>query len=514
MPSTNNYHFLSFAFKLVISASVSIGVYLAATKYLEKDFETVIHAEIQDSFAEISNITNELYVVFNELKSLNATDCNDELLLAMRRQLFNANYTKDLGFLQGEYMLCSTGVGVFDTPVYVDVADYIGPKGLEIWVDRGIELFDQQVKAMIIRSGDFNAVITQQQFDSLIHIPVQWRIVYHYEQQHVHVAGHKTLPVPSSQQHNIDDNYFYQTDCSDTVPYCIGTLTPRSYFEQYNHKLLTLWYVISILIGVFSLGAMLVTSNLRRAPKSRIIRGLKASQFYCDYQPIVELSSGRIIGCEVLARFKDNSGPIYPDTFIPIIQDTNKTWEFSVQIMNRVYKDFSKVDLNLKPFKVNINFFARDIDNGRVLAVQHHSLASLPGINVVVEVTESEQLASLSSKNTLQLLSQNGFQIAIDDFGTGYSNLGQLRQFTCHTLKIDRSFVSEMEDGSIRSSLIPHVVDIAKNINVNIVAEGIENDKQRVALMQAGIQFGQGYYFGKPMPLLQLITQLKSDKSL
>ena len=180
--------------------------------------------------------------------------------------------------------------------------------------------------------------------------------------------------------------------------------------------------------------------------------------------------------------------------------------------MNRVFSDLSPECTALGTFKVNINFFARDIDNGRVLAIKAHPLNTLKNINLVVEVTESEQLASSSSKNTLKSLTESGFQVAIDDFGTGYSNLGQLRQFTCHTLKIDRSFVSEMEDGSIRSSLIPHVVDIAKNINVNIVAEGIENDKQRVALLDAGIAFGQGYHFGKPMSLNKLISQLKSDK--
>ncbi len=514
MPGINTYHVFSFLIKILISIAVSVAVYISATKYLEHDFEQVIHTEIQDSFKEISLITEELNVVIRDLKSLNATECDDALLLAMRQHLFSARFIKDIGFVQGDYMICSTGIGRFTSPVYVDIADYQGPKGSEIWVDRGIELFNQQVKAMIVRNGDFNAVITQNQFDSFIKIPVQWRIMYHYDNEHVHVAGHKTLPVPVEPQHKIDDAFFYQTDCSNEVPYCIGTLTPRSYFEQYNHQLLSLWYLIALLGGVITLSGLLVASNFLHSAKSRILRGLRSSHFYCDYQPIVELKTGRIIGCEVLARFKDNTGPIFPDEFIPIIQDSNKTWEFSVQIMNRVFKDLSPVAANLAPFKVNINFFARDIDNGHVLAISKHALTSLNDINLVVEVTESEQLASMSSKKTLQSLSQQGFQVAIDDFGTGYSNLGQLRQFTCHTLKIDRSFVSEMEDGSIRSSLIPHVVDIAKNINVNIVAEGIENDKQRVALLNAGIEFGQGYHFGRPMPINQLVRLLQSDKSL
>ena len=512
MPAINSYHVLSLLFKICISLLVGLAVHFSATKYLEHDFESVIHAEIHSTFEEIAQITGELDSVFQSLHALNVSECNEDLLLAMRQHLFSATYIKDLGYVQGDYMLCSTGVGVFKDPVYVDIADYQGPRGAEIWVDRGIELFDQQVKAMIIRNGDFNAVITEQQFDNLISIPVQWRIMFHYQGEHVHVAGHKSLPVPVAAQHKVDDAFFYQTDCSDDVPYCIGTLTPRSYFEEYNQRLLVLWLIISILTAILTFGGLLIASRFRRSIKSRVLRGLKAEQFYCEYQPIVSLSSGHVIGCEVLARFKDNTGPIFPDEFIPVIQDSNKTWEFSVQIMNRVFSDLSPECNALGTFKVNINFFARDIDNGRVLAIEAHPLNTLQNINLVVEVTESEQLASSSSKNTLKSLTESGFQVAIDDFGTGYSNLGQLRQFTCHTLKIDRSFVSEMEDGSIRSSLIPHVVDIAKNINVNIVAEGIENDKQRVALLDAGIAFGQGYHFGKPMSLNKLISQLKSDK--
>ncbi|MDC2890698.1 EAL domain-containing protein [Psychrosphaera algicola] len=102
--------------------------------------------------------------------------------------------------------------------------------------------------------------------------------------------------------------------------------------------------------------------------------------------------------------------------------------------------------------------------------------------------------------------------MAVDDFGTGYSNLKQLRDISCDTLKIDRSFISEMEDGSIRSTLIPHIVDIAKQLNLKIVAEGVENEMQRSALLDEGVEFAQGWLFGKAMPMAELLALIKKQK--
>ena len=118
---------------------------------------------------------------------------------------------------------------------------------------------------------------------------------------------------------------------------------------------------------------------------------------------------------------------------------------------------------------------------------------------------ENEKLVGSDVTSYLESLSKAGFKIAIDDFGTGYSNLQQLAKIPCDYLKIDRSFINEMEGGSIRSTLIPHIVKMAHQLNVPIVAEGVENSMQERALQEVGIKYAQGWAFGKPMTLPELI---------
>jgi sensor c-di-GMP phosphodiesterase-like protein len=99
---------------------------------------------------------------------------------------------------------------------------------------------------------------------------------------------------------------------------------------------------------------------------------------------------------------------------------------------------------------------------------------------------------------------------AIDDFGVGYSNLSQLKVLNCDYLKIDRSFVMDMEDNSIRSSLIPHIVSIAQGLDVDLIAEGVENNEQCNELKELTIGFGQGWLFGKPQPVEALAKSIQN----
>ena len=123
---------------------------------------------------------------------------------------------------------------------------------------------------------------------------------------------------------------------------------------------------------------------------------------------------------------------------------------------------------------------------------------NVKNFKLVLEITEDEQIATHSAVKHIKSLKSKGFLFAIDDFGVGYSNLSQLKTLNCDYLKIDRSFVMDMEDNSIRSSLIPYIVSIAEGLNVDLIAEGVENIDQCNELKGLTIGFGQGWLFGKP----------------
>jgi EAL domain-containing protein (putative c-di-GMP-specific phosphodiesterase class I) len=117
------------------------------------------------------------------------------------------------------------------------------------------------------------------------------------------------------------------------------------------------------------------------------------------------------------------------------------------------------------------------------------------------ELAVTEKICQGAILKELSFLKQAGFLVSVDDFGTGYSNLGSVKNLSPNFLKIDKSFVFDMEDASVRSSLIPEIVSIARAVNTALIAKGIENEAQRKLLQAYGVEFGQGYLFGKPMAI-------------
>jgi sensor c-di-GMP phosphodiesterase-like protein len=177
------------------------------------------------------------------------------------------------------------------------------------------------------------------------------------------------------------------------------------------------------------------------------------------------------------------------------------SWEMTEHLILQAVEDFKDIKLGDTRFYISINVFPRDINNGNILKGIMLLKDISPNIQICFEVTEDEELHFSKVGNTLEALSKCAIKISIDDFGTGYSNLSQLKLLDINTLKIDKSFVDEVETGSIRSTLIPNIVSIADKLGANIIAEGIENKLQVKELLKMNIEFGQGWHYSKALPL-------------
>ena len=199
-----------------------------------------------------------------------------------------------------------------------------------------------------------------------------------------------------------------------------------------------------------------------------------------------------------MSRFEDEFGPIYPDEFIPQVKEQDMTWEFTVDMITTAMRELNENPEIPEGFKVSFNLFPFDFTREGCLDLDFVLDMNVKNFKLVLEITEDEQIATHSAVKHIKSLKSKGFLFAIDDFGVGYSNLSQLKTLNCDYLKIDRSFVMDMEDNSIRSSLIPHIVSIAEGLNVDLIAEGVENIDQCNELKGLTIGFGQGWLFGKP----------------
>jgi EAL domain-containing protein (putative c-di-GMP-specific phosphodiesterase class I) len=207
------------------------------------------------------------------------------------------------------------------------------------------------------------------------------------------------------------------------------------------------------------------------------------------------------VGCEVLMRIRDGDELISPLLALPEIEKQGLGWVLDSFVLQQSLRELAQALPPTSGFKVAVNLFPDNIQFRRLDALISPLQAMLrrPDLQLGLEIVE--QSYDDTVVHEIAALRQAGYQVSVDDFGTGYSNLGRVKRMAPDVLKIDRSFVFEMEDLSLRSSLIPEIVSIARAIGSSLVAEGIENELQAEQLASMGVEYGQGYLFARPLPV-------------
>jgi len=239
--------------------------------------------------------------------------------------------------------------------------------------------------------------------------------------------------------------------------------------------------------------------------ESDLIKALEDKEFSLFYQPIIHLGTGKISGFEALIRWnQEKRGLISPNDFIPVVEETGMIiplGEWILKTACQQIKAWNQQFPNLT-LKMNVNLSRRQFDQTD-LAAQIETILTqldLPGRYLQLEITESMIMRDVEAAHNLMLkLKALGMELAIDDFGTGYSSLSYLHRFPTDTLKIDRSFVSSMENSAEDHDIVETIISLGQKLSMKLVAEGIDSPEQLDLLKAAGCHYGQGYFFAKPL---------------
>lgn len=236
------------------------------------------------------------------------------------------------------------------------------------------------------------------------------------------------------------------------------------------------------------------------------------------YQPIVRLDDATISGVEALVRWNHPSrGLISPDDFIALSEDTGLIVPMTIQIMYKACTQLVAWQQQCKAARsltVSINISAKHFAEGDLVGQIKTVLAEtrINPANLKLEITESALMGNAEhAASNLRQIRKLGVTISIDDFGTGYSSLSYLHRFPIDVLKIDRSFVSTMEDGSDNGEIVRTVLALASTLKLSVIAEGIESIHQLHQLRILGCEFGQGFLFSRPLRATE-IEKLLADK--
>ncbi len=245
---------------------------------------------------------------------------------------------------------------------------------------------------------------------------------------------------------------------------------------------------------------------------------VREDQFYLTFQPQVDALNGKITGAEALIRWRHpEKGMISPEEFIPIAEDSGLINEIGDWIINRACIVTKQMidENNSRPFRMSINISAKQFEQGDALIQKLNNAIQQSGLDhkhIEIEVTESILMKDLTK--TIEILNnirKTGVTVAVDDFGTGYSSLNYLRKLPIDVLKIDKSFTQEMQTHSTSAAIVSMIIQIAHLLKLRVIAEGVETNHQRNALLEEGCTHHQGYFYGKPMNLANLRKFLTED---
>lgn len=243
---------------------------------------------------------------------------------------------------------------------------------------------------------------------------------------------------------------------------------------------------------------------------------IASNQLILNYQPIVSMATGRILGFEALMRWQHpERGLIPPDVFIPMAEDSGLIIEASRWAVRHVCQMLSRLDRlrpDLSNLYVSVNFSATDFDEDSFLENLHEILAEngTSASRIHIEITERLLLKQPKNvKETLDKCRDQGMGIIIDDFGTGYSSLSYLHQYPIDTLKIDQSFIRKMRHDAMVMGLVKSILSLSENMNIKIIAEGVENTEEARLLKELNCDMAQGYFFSRPVAEEHLVDLLR-----
>jgi diguanylate cyclase (GGDEF)-like protein/PAS domain S-box-containing protein len=262
---------------------------------------------------------------------------------------------------------------------------------------------------------------------------------------------------------------------------------------------------------------MVASSNLEH----ELRRAIERNQLQVYYQPIVSLATQRTVGFEALVRWKHpKQGLLTAGEFMPIAEEVGLSvpidW-WMLRNASQQMKQWQQLFPKLSQLYISLNLSAKQAMQSNLVdrVVGILSQQALPAACLMLEITETTLIEKpeLAAK-TLKALREAGIGLSLDDFGTGYSSLSYLQRFPVQTLKIDRSFVGKIDSDSDSLEIVRTIVLLGKSLGLSVVAEGIENKAQLELLREMQCDYGQGYYFAKPLPGTEITNRLRIESRL
>ncbi|MEQ9463903.1 MAG: EAL domain-containing protein [Haliea sp.] len=443
--------------------------------------------------------------------------CSPQHIRLMQEETFARPHIRAIGYWRAVERLCGTGFAE-GAALRPPQASRIYDNGLIAWWP-GPDTTVGGVPLFLMRFGNHDIAIDPRQLLNAGPLSDQRVGLWVEGLAMTRIPAESELPEPGSLRRGLTVDRIGQRVSSrfslGTI-FSIDIVAMQPLSEFWNRYLPTLLLAGALGLLLLALWVFVVLSFSRRhlSLTAELRNAIERREIVLHYQPIVDLANGRCNGAEALARWtRENGDAVSPDVFVPMAEKAGMITDLTLAVLDLVLRDLGAL-LQADPgIAININLSAQDLESERLPLALESGLreAGLPASAIKLELTERALLDNELPRRRISQLRQQGHAVAIDDFGTGYSSLSYLESFELDILKIDKAFVDTIETHAVTGTVIGHVIEMAKSLQLDIVAEGIESQHQVAWLAQQGVRYGQGYYFSRPMAPGDFSSWLKSQ---
>jgi sensor c-di-GMP phosphodiesterase-like protein len=522
---------LAAVFVAVVPVLALIGVgYFQAVHQVSSDLSRIALASANRSTEIFVQARKNLQVL-----ALNTqAHCNDTAVKSMRDVVFRSVYFREAGTIINNSLAC-TDVGIMSPPIPIlhesnrVLADFgeiaIIPPSETIRPGKSII-----VNYKVTDHAYVNLLINPDVFSELEQYPIlgERNAIFVLNEKGDQIAGMGNvelteIPVDDllrSGQAGISNvrrgGVFYALQKSSAYPIVVVATASNTHFLQQWKRNATLFLPIGLIVSACLVYLVRRVSARAASMDSQLRRAMSRGEMSVVYQPVVELRTGRCIGCEALMRWEHSEqGDIPPAVFVPVAERTEVIFPLTEWLMKCVAADLENDFRKYSDLFVDINVCAIHFQDDWLLHASRRCLTGRLDIKqVVFELTERDEVArgSLPQIDAVDRLRESGARLSIDDFGVGYSNLRALQDIEFDFLKIDKAFVDGIATETRSSGLVDAVIGIASARHTEMVAEGIEHLYQAQYLLARGVAKGQGFLYAKPMSAAQYSEYLRKER--
>ncbi|WP_166432817.1 EAL domain-containing protein [Luteimonas yindakuii] len=504
---------------LVFSIPVAASLYLARHIARSTEFERVEQLA-RAVLARTATIALQSQEATQRLQGRTfESPCSPEKLALMWAIDLGSSYLQAVGYIQDDRLKCSSlgdhGEGIPLGPArFVSViGDSIRPQvRLPMVPDTDLLIAERNGTATVVHPELFTDLVqsTDNPWVGVVSLPDRVPLAVRGD---FRPAWHERLPPEGGTARFVDGDRIVvlhrSADWKLLAFAAAPVLREEKRMTALAWTLAPLGAVVGLLLWLALLSHMRATRSLPVVMRA----ALADDEFFLEYQPIVDLDSGRWVSAEALIRWKRPDGTlIRPDLFIPAAEDSGLIQRITERVLELVCAEAPALFARHPQFRLSINLSAADLATGLVVH-RLRELTNQPGIephNLAVEATERGLLAVDATRRVLADIRALGIRAAIDDFGTGYSGLSYLGTFEVDSLKIDKAFIDTVGTDAPTSDVAVHIIEMAKTLRLDVVAEGIEHPEQAEFLRGRGVRYGQGWLFAKSMPMPALLAALDS----